>query len=276
MHVLCREAAVLAQRLHAFLQKENANQVARRIALNERGHRCRIAGRWRKRIAIVFLPQVKDGVGCRVVLAPRLCGELLARPRGDDALERAVHERHQEGQFSRWRRLHQHHARCVLHDARRHACINESHFPGAFGVYAFSGHQHVQRCGRPDKARQALHATPRRHDAEHDFGQRHAGFRIIHGHTVAAGQCEFQTAAHAKSAHQRQCRKGQGGELVEHVPAAAHDGEAVGGRLDRCELFHVRAGDEPRCFGRTYDQAPGRGGGECIEDGAQFGNDPAR
>src|SRR5260221_4316934 len=77
VHVAWLEIA-FSEALEALLQEEDAHQILARRMRDQARDRGRIARRYGERVAAVLLPDVEDGVGHRVVLAPRLAGDLLA------------------------------------------------------------------------------------------------------------------------------------------------------------------------------------------------------
>ena len=270
VQVLRREITVLAEALQALLQIVDADEVLRRRRGGDGVHRGRLVGRHGERIAAVVGPHVEDGVGRRVMLGAGALHDLLLCLRGDKPLERAVHQALHEGQLARRPAGRGQHARGVVHDARRHAFVGEAETLGALGVEGAAAKHHVERGGRADDLRQAQHAAPARHDAEHDFGQGDARARLVHRHAVAAGQREFRAAAHAVAANQRQGGVLHRGEAVVHVPAALHEGARAFGGFDLGELLDIGAGDEAGVLAGADHQRLGRLALEFIEHQAKF------
>ena len=108
---------------------------------------------------------------------------------------------------------------------------------------------------RADALRQAQHAAPAGEDAEHDFGQAHLGARLVDRQQVAAGQRQFETAAEAVTAHQRQRRVRDGSQAIEQVPAALDQFAPLFGAVELGEFLDVGAGDEAGRLAGTEDQA---------------------
>ena len=63
-------------------------------------------------------------------------------------------------------------------------------------------------------------AAPAGYDAEHDFRQGKLRRGLVDHHAIAAGQREFEAAAEAMTADQRQRGVGHRGQAVEAIPAA--------------------------------------------------------
>ena len=223
-----------------------------------------------ERIAAVIRPHVEDGVGRRVVLGTGALRHLLPRLRGDEALQRAVHQLLHEGQFASRLSRQRQHARGVLHDARRHAFVGETELFRPLRVQRAAAEHHVERGGRADHLRQAQHAAPARHDAEHDLRQGDARARLVHRDAVAAGKRQLGAAAHAMAADQRQRRVLHGGEAVVEVPAAPHQGLGVLGRGDLGEFLDVGANDEAGTLAGADHQALRRLALELVQRLRQF------
>ena len=108
--------------------------------------------------------------------------------------------------------------------------------------------------GAPVEPRQALHAAPAGHDAEHHLGQAESRRRLVDDDAIAAGERQLEAAAEAEAADQRERRIRHGGEPLERVPAALDERDRVGLGLDVAELVDVGAGDESVRLARADDE----------------------
>ena len=73
-------------------------------------------------------------------------------------------------------------------------------------VDRLAGQQQVERRGRADQPRQALHAAPAGHDAEHHFGQAEPRAGLVDDDAIAARERQLESAAQAEAADQRERR----------------------------------------------------------------------
>src|SRR5882762_3289997 len=255
VNVLRLEVAVLRQGFEAFLEKKDADKVARGIALKKPDDGRRVLGSRRKRIAVVFPPQLEDRVRRGIVIRRGPRGELLSRQVNDERTHQGgIHQPLEEWQRSRAGCLEHHHARRVLLDAGRHRLVHETQTLRAARIHSPAREQHVERRSRPDEAGQALDAAPARQDAEHDFGEREARSELIHRNAIAAGERELDAPAHAEAVYERERREGQGVEFVVEIPAALDQTHRFVRVLDPGELLDVGARDEPGVLGGADDE----------------------
>src|SRR5439155_6092957 len=257
VNVLRPEVAVLRQGFQALLEEEDADEIARGIALQQADDGRRVLGSRRERIAVVFPPQLEDRVRRGIVIRRRPGGKLLSRQVNDERTHQAgIHQPLEEGQLSRAWRLEHDHARGVLLDARRHRFVHETQSLRAARIHGPAREQHVERRSRADEARQALDPAPARKDAEHHFGKREARSRLIHRDAIAAGERELDAPAHAEAVYERERREGQGLEFVVEIPAALDQAHRFVRVLDLGELFDVGAGDESGVLTGADDEPP--------------------
>jgi hypothetical protein len=258
----------LAEGLQPFLEKEDANKIARGRRADDAVNDFRS----RQGIAVVLLPEVDDGVGRRVVLGPGTGGHLLFGLRGDDGFEQTVHQTvHERTLFPRAIGEHQL-ARGGLHQARRHAVVGEPQALGLAGVDVAAGKHHVERRAWRDELRQALHAAPAGEDTQHDFGQGELGTGFVDDDAVAAGERQFDAATHAVTANQGKGWPGHAGKSIEEMPAALDQGPSGGGIAEAGELLDIGAGDETGALAGSEDQPLGRSALKFVEKQGQFGH----
>ena len=176
--------AGFAEGFEALLQMEHPHQIERRRRTNDGVDRFRRG----ERVAGVLFPQIDDRIRCRVVLRPRLGGQLLARAARHDRLERSGEQaRHQRQGPARRHGEHELPRRGV-HHAWRYASIGEPEPFGTHGIDRLAGEHQVERRRSPDPLRETQHAPPAREDAEHHLRQPQLGRRLVHHQQVAAGQ----------------------------------------------------------------------------------------
>jgi hypothetical protein len=152
-------------------------------------------------------------------------------------------------------------AAALVHHPWRHALVGEAEAPGLPGIDRLAGEHHVQRRLRADPLRQPQHAAPAGNDAQHDLGQAHPRRRLIDRQQVTTGQRQFESAAKAMAAHQRQRRIRDTGQTREELPAARHQLDAFLGRVELGELLDVCAGDETGGLAGAENQRLAAGGG---------------
>src|SRR6266851_1966409 len=266
VNVFRLEVAVLPERLQALLEEEDADEIARRVALQKPDDGSRILGSRCEWIAIVSPPQLEDRVRRRIVIRRGPGGKLLPRQVNDERTHQGgIHQPLNERQPSRAGRLEHHDARGVLLDARRHRLVHEAHTLRAARIHGPAREQHVERGSRADEARQALDAAPARKDAEHHFRKREACSGLIYRDAIAAGERELDAPAHAETVYERKRREGQGFEFVIEIPAALDQAHRVVRVLDLGELLDVGARDESGDIAGTDDKPSGILGTELIE-----------
>ena len=146
----------------------------------------------------------------------------------------------------------------------------KAHALGFAGVDVAAGKHHVQRLGRGDPFRQPFHAAPAGKDAEHHFGQRQLGGRLVHHHEVTASQRQFQAAADAVAANQRQRRIGNRRQPVVEIPAPGDQGAGRLCAIEAGEFLDVGPGDEAGRLAGAEDQTLRRFAVELIEQLRQF------
>jgi hypothetical protein len=254
-----------------FLQPEYTDEVGRGGRAEQRRNRCRIGRRHGERVAVVFGPDVEDRVRRGIVLRPRTFRDLLARLRGDHApRERVQAERQRERNLSRRGLRLENASDSVLHDPGRHAFVGDADALCTLGVDRAAGQHHVERRRRAGKARQALHSSPARHDAEHDFGKAEARGGVVDDDAIAARERQLEAAAQAKAPNERDRRILDGRKPLERVPAATHDGHRVGLAADDLELLDIGARDETARLARRDHETGGRLAVEKIERRIEF------
>jgi hypothetical protein len=138
------------------------------------------------------------------------------------------------------------------------------------GINRLAGEHHVQRRLRADPLRQPQHAAPAGNDAQHDLGQTHPRRRLIDRQQVTTGQCQFESAAKAMAAHQRQRRIRDTGQTREKLPAARHQLDAFRGRVELGELLDVCAGNETSGLPGAKNHALRRVAVETVEQHCEF------
>ncbi len=137
VQVADRLPAFLAQRLHAVLQLEQADEVARRRMREEARHRRRMLDGDVPHVPAEVLPQVDDRVGRRVVVLARLLGHLLARHRRHErAHDRPVGHGRGKRRLVRRRRLGEEHAHGVGEMALGRRVVDEAQLLRAAAVHA--------------------------------------------------------------------------------------------------------------------------------------------
>jgi hypothetical protein len=192
----------LAEALQALLQEEHAHQIARRRRANDAVDQLRR----RQRIALVARPDVDDRVRRRIMLARARAWPPAFSPYAPPGLERAVEQALQQRRTAA-RLIGEHqHGRRAVHHPRRHAVVGEAEAFGLPGIDRLAGQHHVQRRLRADPLGQAQHAAPAGNDAQHDLRQTHPRRRLVDRQQVTTGQRQFESAAEAVAAHQRQRR----------------------------------------------------------------------
>src|SRR5580658_3032252 len=94
---------------------------------------------------------------------------------------------------------------------------------------------------------------------------------IAHRHAVAAGEGEFQTPAESEAVQGGHGRAAQGGEVIEHLLAAAD--EPVAARLigERGEFLDVGSGHEAAFLGRDQHDTRRWFAGEGLEVAVELG-----
>ena len=151
-------------------------------------------------------------------------------------------------------------ARGGFHHSRRHAFVGQAHALGLAGVDVAAGEHHVQRRGAGAmRSRQPLHAAPAGEDAEHDFGQRELGRRLVDDDEVAAGQRQFERrrpCSGRESAPASDRARPPGG--CRDPSRAAIRARADCGAVEAGEFLDVGAGDEAGRLAGAEDQALGR------------------
>ncbi len=150
------------------------------------------------------LPQIEDGVGRRVLLAPHALSQHRGGlPRDERPRQPQVQEFVHERRRCLGRRTEQPRLRAREQLARRYQLVDQTDLEcaRAFVRFAF---EHEIECGtHPDELYAAHRAAESRMDAEQYLGQPQGQLGVVRSHSIGAGEREFQTAAEREAV---QCR----------------------------------------------------------------------
>jgi len=203
------------QSLQAFLQQEDANEVACGGRLRQPGDAAGFELESLVDVAAAALPGVDQGEGRGIVFLAYLGGGLLAHHRRDDLPRQPCIGGPGAGSLRErpWCRA-ANEVPCLGKEFfRLGQAIDQADGFRAPGIEGFAGEHRLQGLGRTDQSWQAGAATPAGKDAKHHFGQ--ADFRgvVVGGDAVAAGQRQFRATAHAGAVDGGDGRAGQAREV---------------------------------------------------------------
>jgi hypothetical protein len=255
VHVAAGKVAV-GEALELFAQEEHAHEIARGIRDDESRERRDLGPLHVLRVAAVPFPQIDQRVGGGVMRDRRLLLRFRAHARGGElAAVGAVDQRAEHASAPLLQLSRNGGGGGGLDVALGHDRVDEAKRLGAAGAHVPPGEHHGHGLERIDQPRQAHRAAEPGMQAEHDLGKSER--RVLDRDAMVAGERDFEPAAEAIAVHDRDRRRRQAIEPVDHrvrLDQARLDGAGVG---HGAKFTDVGAGDEALRLGGAQHQAFG-------------------
>ena len=266
MHVAKLSRGFSSQALQPILQHEYAHQIARGGTAHQIAD-----GSCLRLIALraggaMALPQIENGVGRRILIAPHAVPQLRGRlPRDEGACRSQVQESVDEGRPCLRRRSEQPRLGALEKRRRRHELVDQTHGQRPRSLVRLALEHEIERGAHTDEPDAAYRTAEPRMNAEQYLGQSQGQLGIVRSHPVGAGERKFQAAPQCEAVQGGNAGAGQILERLQHGLSGTHQLIALLGGAYLQKFLDVGAGDEAARLGGANHHAGRRLCGDFLK-----------